>query len=91
MKLTLSTALALVVATAASAGNSDRYNDLRFDTAIGHIGVTGFATDFAADTAAAPAPISSVRFSSQSRKSNSSGKGYAYDSPYGVGPNNDSR
>ena len=82
MKLILTTIAAATVATSALAGASDRYTDLRFDSAIGHV------TD---DSVAVDATPKTAMVSLSSRNASKSGKGYAYTNPYGVGPYNDSR
>ena len=82
MKLLLISFLAAGIATAASAGNSDRYNDLRFDSAAGHVSDTSTGTG--SQDILLPAAISS-------RSEQSEGTSYPYINPYGVGPDNDSR
>ena len=82
MKLFLTTFAAACIAAAASAGNSDRYNDLRFDSAIGH--VTKAADSGQSQDRQMPVALSS-------RSSEAEGTPYPYINPYGVGPNNDSR
>ena len=77
MKLLIATSIAAALATAALADKSDRYNDLRLDTAKGHIS----ATD---DAGAKPVALSSKN-KSKSKPS------YAYTNRFGVGPYNDSR
>mgnify|MGYP000274185892 CR=1 FL=1 len=79
MKRLLTAAFAVTLASSAFAGNSDRYNDNRFDSAVGHLGQT---------TKAVPAkPAGNATRSSQSQKK----PRYADASPFGVGPHNDSR
>ena len=82
MKLFLSAFVAAGIATAVSAGNSDRYNDLRFDSAIGH--VTQSADASRLQDGLQPVALSSRNESSERTP-------YPYISPYGVGPSNDSR
>lgn len=83
MKLIFSTLLVADLATSAVAGNSDRYNDLRLDTAVGHV-----TKDKAVAAPKATKPQVVTLSSSNKAKA---GKGYAYSNPYGVGPANDSR
>ncbi|MEM8578939.1 MAG: hypothetical protein AAGF60_13900 [Pseudomonadota bacterium] len=72
---------ASVSATAGIAGTSDRYKDLRLDTSVTQI-------DFTSErTSTQGAGVFSTRNSTQT----GSNTPYAYISPYGVGPNNDSR
>ena len=88
MKLLITSALAATVASTAIAGNSDRYNDIRFDSAVGHISSFDTFKNVKSD----PAPLPQVRFSTRSGTNQQSSAGsYAYTNPYGVGPNNDSR
>lgn len=83
MKLILTTVIAATLATGAFAGNSDRYNDLRLDTSIGHVSVETNAIVLKPQSR----PVGITLSSSNKSK----GKTYAYINPYGVGPNNDSR
>jgi hypothetical protein len=77
MKRFVTAALAMTLASGAFAGNSDRYNDLRFDSAKGHVN-TGIATQ--------TTPKPTLLAPSGKKKPR-----YADASPYGVGPYNDSR
>ncbi len=88
MKLLITSALAATLATAAFAGNSDRYNDLRLDTAVGHV------DSFAQAPKADARPVTQIyapTFSTRNASTEQTTGGYAYSNPYGVGPNNDSR
>jgi len=77
MKLIITTVAAALISTTAFAGNSDRYNDQRLDTSA--------ATQTTTDT-----PV--LTLSSLSARNGTKASGtYAYTSPYGVGPSNDSR
>ncbi|WP_390915208.1 hypothetical protein [Pseudosulfitobacter sp. SM2401] len=80
MKLFITSAVAALIATSAFAGNSDRYDDLRFDTAQS-------AQQVEPATEQAVAVLTSL----SSRSKNSTSGTYAYTNPYGIGPNNDSR
>ncbi|MEO0939249.1 MAG: hypothetical protein AAFY38_13935 [Pseudomonadota bacterium] len=75
-------AAAATFGTAAAAGQSDRYTDLRLDTAIGHI-------DFTEDRVGT-VQTRSFAATTATRSQERMGP-YAYTNPYGVGPNNDSR
>lgn len=83
MKLIISAFLISGLATSVIAGNSDRYNDQRHDTAVGHVVKPKPAKVKVRQPPRAVAP------STQNTKN--PGAGYAYSTPYGVGPNNDSR
>lgn len=80
MKLMLSTALAALISTTASADNPDRHDVLRLET-----GETASARN--KEGLDERTLHGQVTFSSR----NTGGKGYPYSNPYGVGPNNDSR
>ena len=82
MKFVLTVFVAASITTAVSAGNSDRYNDLRFDTAVDHV-------TQASDRPASQTGLQPVALSSRSQSSERTP--YPYINPYGVGPNNDSR
>ena len=79
MKLIFSAAIAALISTTAFAGTSDRYKDLRFDTAT-----KTQAPDRATHLSA---PLTQTVLSTRDTKR----KPYAYQNPFGVGPNNDSR
>ena len=80
MKLIITAVIAATIAGGALAGTSDRYNDQRLDTAVGHI------TD--EKTAVNVKPQTVVL---SSNNGNGGGASYPYINPYGVGPSNDSR
>jgi len=73
------TAITVTLGTGAFAGNSDRHNDLRFDSAVGHVGQT-----LKVVTAE---PRTKATLSSKGKMK----PRYADANPYGVGPHNDSR
>ena len=79
MKLLITTLVAGTVATAAAADKGDRYNDLRLNTAVGHV-------TYAASASKAKRTTISTRNKADQKK-----VPYAYTNPYGVGPYNDSR
>lgn len=83
MKLILVTFITATLATSAFAGNSDRYNDQRFNSAVGH------QTD-KAKTSQSVRTAATVVFASRNAKSKSDGR-YLDANPLGVGPYNDSR
>jgi len=95
MKLVLSSVIALGLATTAFAGNSDRYNDLRLNTAVGH--VTSHDTARTTPVQAFRAINAPVRVAPQDNRVRISTRNatartpYAYQNPHGVGPDNDSR
>jgi len=92
MKLIVTSVVALTLATSAFAnGKSDRYNDQRLDTAVGH--VDSFAQSRATAKKVTPtAPrAATLRISTRNNATAQAPRGYAYANPYGVGPNNDSR
>ncbi|MEM6303327.1 MAG: hypothetical protein AAF744_01315 [Pseudomonadota bacterium] len=98
MKLLITTALAAAIATTAAAGNSDRYNDQRFDSAVGHISsfdnsprVATFDRTVRGTTFAQPQRQQRVILSTRNQPKGTQARPYAYANPYGVGPNNDSR
>ncbi|MEL7100036.1 MAG: hypothetical protein AAGM84_14515 [Pseudomonadota bacterium] len=76
-------AAALSLGTAATADQSDRYNDLRFNTAVGHI-------DYTSDAVGTQRAEQTTVATSGTRQSAPQGS-YAYANRFGVGPNNDSR
>ena len=99
MKLITATIAAAVLGTSAFADQSDRYNDLRLDT-------SEYAPAYADAAQAKADPGKSTRYNdlrldttlgdsnpaaSMSTRSATATLGYAYESPYGVGPANDSR
>lgn len=80
MKLIITSAAAVLIATSAFADNSDRYNDQRLDTSV--------STQQASAANDQPiAPIASLSTRNEVKTPTS----YPYSNPYGVGPNNDSR
>lgn len=88
MKLILMTALTTTIASAAFAGNSDRYNDQRFDSAVGH--VSSFDRPHAEAAVTTTRPLT-VTFATNNGSGKQDSGSYAYANPYGVGPDNDSR
>lgn len=84
MKTISLTLAAGLIATSAMAGNSDRYNDLRFDTRIGL-----FSESQDQETAGAHTSVSPVTIST--RNAQTDRPSYPYINPLGVGPHNDSR
>jgi hypothetical protein len=85
MKSLMTAAILAIAATGLSAGQSDRYHDMRLDTSKPKV-----RTD-------APKPVRKVQPAvtrstvDQDRPKPAEKPGYAYANPYGVGPNNDSR
>ena len=73
--------IAAIAGTSAAAGQSDRYHDTRLDTSIS-------AADRPSSHSTKSTATPQTTFSS---KSDASGKPYAYQNRFGVGPNNDSR
>lgn len=84
MKLLLPTLLAAGLATTAFAGNSDRYNDLRFDTGAKQ-------TETKQESKVTATEKASVTVVLSTRNKGQSTTPYPYINPYGVGPYNDSR
>jgi hypothetical protein len=78
MKHIFTTAALILISTAAIAGNSDRYNDLRLDT-------RGASNQSYADTRQTVTVVLSTR---DGKNVGTAGEGYIYG---GFGPNNDSR
>ena len=77
-------ALALVaIGTASFADAPGRTNDMRFDSAVGHVGDQGKSK-----AAVPPAPTAALL---TTRGTKPVRNPYAYGSRFGVGPNNDSR
>ncbi|MFD2740312.1 hypothetical protein ACFSUD_12065 [Sulfitobacter aestuarii] len=91
MKLLITSLVLALLASTASAGNSDRYNDMRLDTsrpAQNAETARPETTGPAVTRRASPdrrLPRNAVRSPDNPTPF------YAYDSPFGVGPNNDSR
>lgn len=88
MKLLITSALAAALATGALAGNSDRYNDVRLDTAFSNL------NDFTETPKATKRPVKQINaptFSTRNARRDRASGSYAYTNPHGVGPNNDSR
>jgi len=77
MRLLIAASITAALATAALADKSDRYNDLRFDTAKGHV-------EASEDAGAKPVALSTKNDSKPAPS-------YPYINPFGVGPYNDSR
>lgn len=74
-----------LIATSALAGNSERYNDLRLDTRVGHV---ADSQTVASQKTTSPS-VQSITFSTRNAEANQ--PSYPYTNPFGVGPYNDSR
>lgn len=83
MKKILLTLVAASLTTSAFAGTSDRYNDQRFNSAVGHVADMAAKADM---DRTGP----TVVFASRSDKTKG-GVRYPDTNPLGVGPYNDSR
>jgi len=86
MKLILTASLLVGLATAALADTSDRENDLRFDSSVGHVGSVEENATIVAMNKSIENPITL-----SSRNKDEEKVSYPYISPYGIGPYNDSR
>lgn len=75
-----------LIATSALAGNSDRYNDLRLDTRVGHV---ADSQDTVALQKTTSPSVQSITFSTRNAEANQ--PSYPYTNPFGVGPYNDGR
>ena len=88
MKLVIASALIATLSTAAFAGTSDRYNDVRLDTAkVTTHAIKSTAKPVAKATRAAPQKRFVV-FSSRGNKNKTKGEGFIFG---GFGKGNDSR
>ena len=91
------TRFALIVAAAAALGSaahadqSDRYNDLRFNTAVGHIDCTRSSGAMTQSERFVTQRAETSALSSSSARQNQRAGFYAYSNRFGVGPYNDSR
>jgi len=83
----IATTLIATLGTAAAASGSDRYTDLRLNTAVSEATIA----ETAASTEHAQPTVRSITVSTRSANRNAGGSPYHYANPLGVGPYNDSR
>ena len=88
MKLVIASALIATLSTAAFAGTSDRYNDVRLDTAKTTTHSVESTAKPAANVTRTAPKKATVVFSSRSNKTKTKGEGFIFG---GFGKGNDSR